>query len=256
VSAVVQLSTLGDFARKPIVTIKQHNQDGLTMIELMVVIAIIGILAVLLLPALSQAKNRAQRIQCVGNLRQLGIGLQVILSSDHSYPLLVGGTNGDGTWMGQLAIQGLGISQPMTNYIQTGVWHCPSAMWIKPDTNALPICYGYNFGGLVPDESADANFGLGGLPSTQTPVRDSEVISPADMIALGDVFMQRLGLTRDHDYPNILAVYQRHQGKSNVVFCDGHVESPSLQFLFADTSDAALVRWNRDHQPHRELLQP
>jgi hypothetical protein len=30
-----------------------------------------------------------------------------------------------------------------------------------------------------------------------------------------------------------------------MVFCDGHVESPTLQFLFADTSDAALSRWNR-----------
>ncbi|WP_160164578.1 H-X9-DG-CTERM domain-containing protein [Pedosphaera parvula] len=44
----------------------------------------------------------------------------------------------------------------------------------------------------------------------------------------------------------------RHHGKANVVFCDGHVESPTLKFLFEDTSDAALVRWNRDHQPHRE----
>ena len=44
--------------------------------------------------------------------------------------------------------------------------------------------------------------------------------------------------------------------RANVVFCDGHVESPTLQFLFADTSDAALSRWNRDHQPHRERLAP
>jgi prepilin-type processing-associated H-X9-DG protein len=50
--------------------------------------------------------------------------------------------------------------------------------------------------------------------------------------------------------------YSRHQGKANVVFCDGHVESPTLQFLFADTSDDALSRWNRDHQPHRERLSP
>jgi prepilin-type processing-associated H-X9-DG protein len=48
----------------------------------------------------------------------------------------------------------------------------------------------------------------------------------------------------------------RHQGKANVVFCDGHVESPTLEFLFEDTSDAALVRWNRDHLPHREKLSP
>jgi prepilin-type processing-associated H-X9-DG protein len=50
--------------------------------------------------------------------------------------------------------------------------------------------------------------------------------------------------------------YSRHQGKANVVFCNGHVESPKLTFLFEDTSDDALRRWNRDHQPHRELLQP
>jgi prepilin-type processing-associated H-X9-DG protein len=50
--------------------------------------------------------------------------------------------------------------------------------------------------------------------------------------------------------------YARHQGLANVVFCDGHVESPTLQFLFADTSDAALSAWNRDHQPHRERLAP
>jgi hypothetical protein len=44
-----------------------------------------------------------------------------------------------------------------------------------------------------------------------------------------------------------------------VVFCDGHVESPALKFLFEDDSDAALVRWNRSlqtatsHLPHREI---
>jgi len=34
------------------------------------------------------------------------------------------------------------------------------------------------------------------------------------------------------------------------------LESPTLAFLFADTSAAALRRWNRDHQPHRERLSP
>jgi hypothetical protein len=40
------------------------------------------------------------------------------------------------------------------------------------------------------------------------------------------------------------------------VFCDGHVESPTLSFLFTDTRAAALRRWNRDHQPHRDRLAP
>jgi prepilin-type processing-associated H-X9-DG protein len=39
------------------------------------------------------------------------------------------------------------------------------------------------------------------------------------------------------------ANFTRHQAKANVVFCAGHVESPTLKFLFEDTSDAALARW-------------
>ena len=46
----------------------------------------------------------------------------------------------------------------------------------------------------------------------------------------------------------------RHKGKVNVVFCDGHVESPKLKFVFEDTSDAPLARWNRDRQPHLNQL--
>jgi hypothetical protein len=36
-----------------------------------------------------------------------------------------------------------------------------------------------------------------------------------------------------------------------MVFCDGHVESPPLTFLFAAPSATALRRWNRDHHPRR-----
>jgi len=53
-----------------------------------------------------------------------------------------------------------------------------------------------------------------------------------------------------------LSGHLRHSNKANVVFCDGHVESPTLKFLFEDTSDLALARWNRDHLPHREKLSP
>lgn len=60
---------------------------GFTLIELLVVVGIIAILASLLLPALSQAKEQGRGIQCMNNLRQTGIGLK-LFAEDHSarYP--------------------------------------------------------------------------------------------------------------------------------------------------------------------------
>jgi prepilin-type processing-associated H-X9-DG protein/prepilin-type N-terminal cleavage/methylation domain-containing protein len=239
--------------------------SAFTLTELLVVIVIIAILAALLLSAIPQAKARARSIQCVNNLHQLGLGLQVFLANNHGYPSVFQNTNDEdpGWWEMQLEHGGLGITDDDKDFRRKGIWVCPTVPWNYVDypSNHL-FSYGYNVLGVLPDNPTNT-LGLAGrkIPrshGTFSSLAESEVVAPSDMMAIGDSFngsgfFERLNLVEMKKDGNVIT---RHQGRANVVFCDGHVESPTLQFLFADTSDEALSRWNRDHQPHREKLSP
>jgi prepilin-type N-terminal cleavage/methylation domain-containing protein/prepilin-type processing-associated H-X9-DG protein len=255
-----------------------NKKFAFSLVELLVVIAIIGILAALLLTLISEVKARAQRIQCANNVRQLGFALQGFVADNNAYPLCI--SEHPGSWVAALQHSELLTSANRVSrgqYLSQGVWKCPAAN--KPSNWPQDhgySSYGYNWYGL--SRKTDTNsLGLGGhyvwdFPKNTRwpapPIEENEIASPSEMMAIGDGFDGGNGTIRDggmalwrtygvqDDLGSTKRSYARHHGKANVVFCDGHVESPTLQFLFEDTSDAALSRWNRDHLPHREKLSP
>ncbi len=264
--------------------------SGFTLIELLVVIAIIAILASLLLPALSRAKDAAKMAKCKSNLRQTGIALNMYLLDFSVYPRgLVTDASPKYIWnrvLREYANEPVIGNQP---FMKTGIFRCPGIKtniseklnssewflgpnWMSYEGDLYYEHYGYNENGATAWGSI---FGLGTdylpyLPQdyekrVSTAVHENAVKVPSNMIALGDglygmeqakFIVRSATIGRDAQLWTANAESEtrrsrrRHSQRSNIAFCDGHVEGVKLDTLFKSTTPADLRRWHRDNEPH------
>ena len=240
---------------------------GFTLIELLVVIAIIAILAALLLPALSKAKDQAQSVRCKNNLHQYGIALQAYTADYDKYPFHNRGSavsSAFPSWEREL--------QPLFGVGWTNrAFHCPAyqgpLVLANAGTNAFNVSsYAYNaFGSAY---YSTLGLGVGDENLLIQPVQVSVVKVPSDMIAFADARMlidPINGVFPDNwewynIYPNDFIQLKtagsgeyeaiRHGKNYNSLFCDGHVTVIPREYFITVSNIAQSL--NIDHQTHPE----
>src|SRR3954453_6934922 len=134
---------------------------GFTLIELLVVIAIIAVLIALLLPAVQAAREAARRVQCVNNLKQLGLAMHNYHDVNGKFPM------GSGSGM-----QSLGV------YLAKQAWSAHAAM--LPQIGQGPLYNAINFNWGVNAGSISASVPASYINSTVYQTQVKEFLCPSD----------------------------------------------------------------------------
>lgn len=229
-----------------------------TLVELLIVIAIVAILAALLLPALSKGKTQAQSAVCKNLLKQIGIGLKMYASDYGWYPPLAQ-RNDPAVCFDRL--------YPYFPVHWTNAsWNCPvyiahngivSSEMVE--TNSTGISYSYNWLGIGGGARGTEPLGLGHLP--QNSAKELVIVATSEMYAVADArciigqsFTGVAGCIKMSPYELDNETEAPHGNGYNMLFVDGHVGWVKRNdFLYPPRT---ARNWNRDNQSHSEAWAP